>query len=289
MSDSQFAYLLIVPVMVAILAVTIYPTLYSVWVSFNEVDIRTMTWKFVGLHQYVKVLTDKDTYHGLKITAMYTLEVTLFSLIVSLVGALVLNEKFKGKAFLTVLVVLPWALSPYSAGVIWSYLYHTQFGLFNAILMNLGLGSSPFDFLTRELVVTCLAIAHAWQISPLGIYFLLASLQIIPEDLYKMAKIDRLGPLGRFRHVVFPYLTWPILIFLALVTAEAAKTFDLTYFLSNGGPGRASTSLIWEIYTQSFRILNLGYGAAQSWLLIFFITAISMVYFYLVFVRGRKI
>jgi ABC-type sugar transport system permease subunit len=207
-------------------------------------------------------------------------------MIVSILGALLLNEAFKGKGLLVALVILPWAVSTYAAAVVWRYMYSEQFGMFNTILT--GLGFDRQNFITERSVLPAIALAHTWQFAPLGIYFMLATLQVVPRDLYKLAKTDRLNVVKRFWYVTIPYLKGPILIFLVLVTAEAAKAFDIIYFISGGGPGTASHDLVFEIYKESFVNNNIGYGAAFSWILIILITGITLIYFWAIIGRRRK-
>jgi ABC-type glycerol-3-phosphate transport system permease component len=184
-------------------------------------------------------------------------------------------------------VILPWAVSLYATSIVWKYLYSPEWGFFNAVLLKLKIIDQPFDFLQADWAVLSVAFAHAWQISPLGIYFILATLQMIPEDQYKMAKVDRLGPFGRFRFVVLPYIKAPLLIVMVLITVEAARVFDTIFFLTNGGPGDVSTTLTWVAYRETFQKRAYGYGAAVGWLLVAFSLIITTVYFLLLFYRRK--
>jgi ABC-type sugar transport system permease subunit len=160
--------------------------------------------------------------------------------------------------------------------------------MFNAVLLKLNIIDSPINFLSETLAVPAVAIAHAWQIAPLGMYFVLATLQVIPEDLYKAAKVDRLSTFDRFRYVVFPYIKAPLLIVMVLVTVEAARAFDVIFFMTGGGPGDVSTTLTWEVYRVFYKNLQYGQGAALGWLLVLLTTIITMAYFLLLFWRRRQ-
>jgi multiple sugar transport system permease protein len=288
MSEQTFAYLLTVPVAIVLVALVIYPTAYSLWISLWDVNFTFNTWKFVGLQNYVDAFTSFETWDSVRLTITYVLWVTFISGVVGLGGALLLNETFPGKGALIALVILPWAVSTYAAAVIWRYMYNEQFGLFNTLLLGLGLKEKPVNFLTEAWVLPAIALAHSWQFAPLGMYFMLAALQVIPPDMYKLARIDRLGILGRFYSVTFPYLKAPMFIFLVLVTAEAAKVFDIIYFLSAGGPGTASHDLVYQIYTDSFVSLRIGVGAAEAWILMILITAITLVYFRFIMAKKKS-
>jgi ABC-type sugar transport system permease subunit len=290
MREGTFAYLLIVPVLLVLTAIIIYPTLYSLYISFNDVDVVTDSWDFIGLKNYADALTSVDVLHSILVTMQYTIWVTLFATLLAIGGALLLNETFKGKPLLSALVILPWSVSTYAAAVVFRFMYNPQQGLFNSILIHLGVVSldNPIQFIDERLVLISIAIAHAWQFAPLGMYFMLATLQVIPQDLYKAAKTDRLNIWGRFQHVIWPYLKTPILIYLVLVTAEAAKVFDIIYFMSGGGPGTASLDLVYNIYKETFVNRNLGYGAAISYILVAIIMVITTIYFLLITVWRKE-
>lgn len=288
LGDGQFATLLTLPVIVVLGLVVAYPTLYSLWMSFQRIDLIFGTTDAVGFANYRQALTSPEVWHSVRVTLLYTALVTIFAVAIAVGGALLLNERFRGRGFLMALVILPWAVSLYATAVVWKYIYSPEWGLLNAVLQQrLGLSDGPILFLSERGAVPALAVAHAWQIAPLGMYFVLATLQVIPEDLYKAAKVDRLGAFGRFRHVVLPYIKTPLSIVMVLITVEAARVFDIIFFMTNGGPGDASTTLTWDIYRQSFVNRNLGYGAAVAWILVVLTTIITTVYFLLLF-RNRE-
>jgi ABC-type sugar transport system permease subunit len=288
LGDGQFATLLTLPVIVVLGLVVAYPTLYSLWMSFQRIDLIFGTTDAVGFANYRQALSSPEVWHSVRVTLLYTALVTIFAVAIAVGGALLLNERFRGRGFLMALVILPWAVSLYATAVVWKYIYSPEWGLLNAVLQQrLGLSDGPILFLSERGAVPALAVAHAWQIAPLGMYFVLATLQVIPEDLYKAAKVDRLGAFGRFRHVVLPYIKTPLSIVMVLITVEAARVFDIIFFMTNGGPGDASTTLTWDIYRQSFVNRNLGYGAAVAWILVVLTTIITTVYFLLLF-RNRE-
>ena len=284
-TDAQFAYILIVPVLTILIVFYAFPIGYSFWLSLNRLNLTMGAQRFVGFSQYVKAVQDPAVRHAAWVTALYTLLVTILSLAVSLGAALVLNERFRGRTFLVAIVVLPWALSTYMAAVVWRHLISQQYGLINGILYALGFIHFYVAFLTPYTAVVVVALAHAWQISPLGIYFFLASLSVIPPDLYRVARLDRLGTVGRFRYVTWPYLRTAVLIIMVIVSVEAARAFDIIYFLTQGGPGNATTTLTWQIYQTTFTAFNIGYGSAISYLLVAWIFVVTTLYFLLLFRR----
>jgi ABC-type sugar transport system permease subunit len=283
LSEAQFAYLFILPLLVLLVALIIFPFTYSLWLSLRNVRFELGISQFVGLAQYARAFQDPRVLDAIIKTARYTVTVTVIASVVCLAAALLLNEKFHGKKLLATLVILPWGISTYAAAIIWRYMYFENIGFFNAILSRLGLISEPVVFLAPNLALTAVAVAHAWQLAPLGVYFILASLQVIPQDLYRAAKIDRLGVLGRFRYVTLPYIRNALLIILVLITVEAARVFDIIYFSTGGGPAGATTTLTYLIYIATFNNFDIGYGAALSYILLIIIFVVTFIYFLLLF------
>jgi multiple sugar transport system permease protein len=204
LTEGQFSLLLTIPLILALLIIVGYPVSYSIWMSLHHYEVIFNRIDYVGLQNYRDAFDDPEVWHAFRVTIYYTIVMTTFSLVIGIGGALLLNEKFRGRPFLMTVVILPWAVSLYATSIVWRYLYSPEWGFFNAVLLRLHLIDKPIDFLSQDRAVVSVAFAHAWQIAPLGIYFILATLQLIPEDQYKMAKVDRLGPFGRFRNVVLP-------------------------------------------------------------------------------------
>jgi ABC-type sugar transport system permease subunit len=279
LSENQFAYLFILPLVAVLLALFVFPFLYSLWVSFHNVRYEIGVNEFVGLSQYIRALKDPVVQEAILRTLEYTAMVTIMSTLISVSIALLLNENFRGKRWLATIVILPWGISTYAAAIVWRYMYFENIGFFNAILKQLNLITEPFVFLNPERALISVALAHTWQLAPLGIYFILASLQVIPNDLYRAAKIDRLGVIGRFRFVTLPYIRNALLIILVLITMEAARIFDIIYFSTSGGPAGATTTLPYQIYLTTFQHFDIGYGSAQSYILLAFLFLAGFLYF----------
>jgi ABC-type sugar transport system permease subunit len=272
-----FGLLLVAPVALLLVAIVIYPVAYSLYLSLVHTNPFTGVQRFAGVDNYQQVLSDPDFWHSTGLTVYYVVCVTVLASAVALGMALLLRERFVGRPVLMALIVLPWSLSTYAAGVVWRYVYSPQYGLLAAVAQQLGL--PPLDLLSKNTVIPALALVHAWQFAPLGAYFLLASLQVIPEDLYKLAKVDGMGILRRFRTITMPYIRLPFAIYVVLVGGQAAMAFDLIYFLTSGGPGGASQTLTYAIYQETFQDLSFGPGSAMSWILLLVVTALTAGYY----------
>ena len=278
---------MILPALVTLFLISAYPIFYSLWLSFNNIDLATETWKFVGLAKYSQAFNDWFVVKSMGTTIRYMLFVGTISVSTGVGIALLLNENFHGKRLLLTLAILPWAVSSYGTAIVWRYIYSSQIGLINSVLYQLGLVSDYVPLLTPKSALILVAVSHSWQLIPIGAFFVLASLQVIPEDLYRSAKVDGLGVIQRFRYVTWSYIRGTVAIFTVLVLSWASKVFDTLWFMAAGGPGTATTTLSFKIYDATFLKLDLGYGAALSIILYFLVAAIAIVYFQLV-TRGGK-
>jgi multiple sugar transport system permease protein len=287
MSEARFAYLFVVPVAVVLILLNLYPFLYSIWLSVHDVDLRLNIFEYTGLDNFRTALQSESVWHSLRLTIIYGAQVTVLSTVLSLGFAILLNERFYGRTFLATVMILPWAVSTYAAGIVWRFLLSTENGLFTAFLMSVGLTDRPANLMNIDTALTWIAIAHSWHLAPLGVFFMLATLQVIPQDMYRVARVDRLNAFGRFRFVTFPYLKTPLLIVLILNTLSAVNVFDLIYFTTGGGPGDATRVLTYEIYTQAFLNLRLGYGAAIGWLLLILVIVITILYIRVLYRKER--
>ncbi len=289
LSEAQFSYLFLIPLIAALLLIAVFPLAYTVWISFNRVpfSLSLSGWQFVGTENFARAVSDPTTRDALLVSLKYSVATTLLSLILSLASALLLNEAFRGRHLLMLLVILPMGLSRYGTAILFRYLLSTDIGMLNAILLELGLINERIQFVTTASAVFWVAVAHTWQMAPFGIGFFLAALQVIPPDMYRVARVDRLGLLGRFRHVTFPYLRGTIVATSVLFAIAGMQVFDIIYFLTNGGPAAASTTLTFLIYRQSYRAYDYGYGAALAYILMA-ILVVLIIGYYVSYMRQRR-
>ncbi|GBC69035.1 Inner membrane ABC transporter permease protein YcjO [archaeon HR01] len=279
LSDTAYALLLTIPLIILILSVNIYPIAYSFWLSLNDVSLLKRSIEFIGLQQYVKAFSDSVFKNSVIISIRFVAESVLLIVFLSVGIALVLNEKIRGLPILKVLVILPWALSEFAVAIAGRFFLDRNYGFLNALLLSLGLVKEPLYFLNPLNAVDWLAIFFAWNVSPIGAYFILSALQTVPEDLYKQARVDGASAFQRFRMVSFPFIRYSVLITAVLATILSASSVVLFFALTGGGPGFASTPVTLYAFRVYFNAQDFGYGAALSWLLLLSVIVASVVYF----------
>lgn len=283
MKDSRFALLVTIPVAIFLLAWVIYPISYSFWLSLNTFVVKhgELQAVFVGLQNYVTAVQDPAVQGSFLVTLEVDVGGIAMTVGMALAIALVLNEILPLSGFWKVVCLLPWAISDFGTGVAWRWIWEGGYGLFNGILTHLGFKSNVSGFVTTQTAIPVLWIAYAWHLAPLGAFFLLASLTVIPQDLYNAAKVDGARALDRFRRVTLPFIRYSLLITLVIATIFITDTIDEVLTITSGGPGDASTTMTYEIYTQTFVLYKLGYGAAISYLLLLFVIAFATSWFVL--------
>ena len=284
-SNLRFALLLALPVLVFLVLVVAYPLGYALWMSLHRIIFfGGYKARFVGGDNFIKVATDYNFWWSTWVTFRFTIESVVLSMLIGLGLALLLNRRMPMAGLLRTLVILPWCVSLYGTGIMFSYLVKGQSGILTSIAYLLGYPHA-INLITVEHVVDVLAVGNAWNMAPLVAFFLLANLKTIPSRLYDLAAIDRMSTLETFWHVTLPPLRFTLFVFTCITTVLSMKLFDYVFILAGGGPGTASATLTYEIYKISFKSLDLGRGAAMSFFLLAFILGST---FLLYLVWGRR-
>lgn len=285
LSNFQFALLLALPVILFLVLVVAYPLGYAGWMSLHQIvffgGYRT---NYIGFEHYAAMFADPRFWWSVWVTCRFTLESVILAMAIGLGLALVLNRPMRLAGLVRTIVILPWCVSLYGTGIMFAYLAQGQTGFVTAVAYFFG-ADRPVNFINQTWVIEVLALGNAWNMAPLVAFFLLANLKTIPTRLYDLAAVDRLSPLETFWNVTLPPLRFTIFVFTCITTVLSMKLFDYIFVLSGGGPGRTSQALTVEIYKSSFKDLNLGEGAAQSFFLLFLIVGSTLA---LYFLWGRK-
>jgi multiple sugar transport system permease protein len=272
------------PVVLLVALFTLFPLAYAAWTSVHGVQLtRPDARPFVGLDNYASVVGASGFTAAARNTLVFTLVTVPVVTALGLGVALLLNQRFPGSGLLKVLLLLPWSIPLVSAGIIWRLLLHGNFGALNGALVQLGITDGYVPWLSNpDLALWAVVIAHLWREFPLPAVLFLAGLQTVPASVLDAARVDGAGAWQRFRYVVLPMLRGPLLIVLVYETMIAIAVFDLVYVLTGGGPGTATTLISWLAYVVTFRFLDLGQGAALSFIISLAILLLIVVYMRLV-------
>lgn len=284
-----FAYAFVAPTIAVMLAIVAVPLAYSAYLSLNRTNPITKKWVFVGIDNYVNFLTNYEAWMAFGRTAYFTCVAVVFTTVLGIIMALVLNQRFPGRGIMRSIVLVPWAMAPVSVGVLWSFVYAGDYGALNGLLNDVGLSSWARPWLGDGFrAINLLALTHVWNQAPLTALIILSGLQSMPSNLHRAAMLDGAGAMQRFFSITIPWLKQSLLFVSILATINALMAFDIIWNLTRGGPGAATTVLAWLGYLYSFQFLRFGEGAAVLYILTFVSFALAVIYFFVFSPRKRK-
>ncbi|MGA2974653.1 MAG: sugar ABC transporter permease [Spirochaetia bacterium] len=285
-----FSLTLILPSLLIILALIVYPLVFSLVISFGKVGANFRNYQFVGFANYLAVLLNREIWHALLLTLEWILGVTVILMFVGMAGALLLNTGLRGQSIFRTLLLIPWAVPPVANGIIWLSILNKNYGALNGLLYQIGIiRDYSIGWLeTPTLAMASVIVAQVWKWSPFITLMILASLQSIPEELYESAKIDGAGFIRRFAYLTLPLLMPTLLLLTLLNLVWALNAFDLIYALTQGGPGNATKVIAYYIWKQTFSAAaDFGGGAALSYIIL--LISIGITFFYARVSRAKRV
>jgi ABC-type sugar transport system permease subunit len=269
------------PAFILLAAVFLYPMFSSLNLSLHRIELAK-PWigePFVWLSNYLKALTDSAIWVSLWRTFVFTVISVGLELVLGLVGAVLLNESFRGRGVARAMVIVPWALLTMTNGLMWRWIFNADYGILGTLCVKLGITDSRVVWLADPVwAMAAIIIADVWKMTPFMTLLLLAGLQTIPDELYESAEMDGAGHWQKFKSIALPLLKPAILVAIVLRTMGAFKVFDIIYVLTFGGPGDATDVITFHAYRESFRYFNIGYGSALSWLITIAVLGLVVVY-----------
>jgi multiple sugar transport system permease protein len=276
--ETVTAYLFLIPALVGLTVLTYGPLIAVFVLSFFNWR-GALTPSFIGIGNYIRLFT-KDPYFkdSLLVTGYFSVLAVIGSMIYSLAVAMLLNRKSPARGFFRAIFYLPYILPAVAVYIGWSWLYESNFGLFNYILNSIGIHKINF-IADPRLVVPSLAVIAVWLSGNLIVIFL-AGLQNVPRIYYEAAEIDGANAWQRFRHVTIPSMT-PIIFYnllMALVTNLQVVTPALA--LTSGGPGNSSMFMTYLMYRYAFKSSQLGYASAISFMFFIIVALFTGILFF---------
>jgi multiple sugar transport system permease protein len=271
-SERRLAFLLIAPAVVLMLAVTAYPIVYAVWLSLQRYNLATPDdTQFVGISNYVTVLSDGYWWTALLVTLLITVVSVAIEFVLGMALALVMHRTLFGKGVVRTAVLVPYGIVTVAASYSWYYAWTPGTGYLANLLPA---GSAP---LTEQLPsLAIVVLAEVWKTTPFMALLLLAGLALVPQDLLNAAQMDGAGPWKRLVKVILPLIKPAILVALLFRTLDAFRIFDNIYVLTQGANNTGSVSILG--YDNLFKAFNIGLGSAISVLIFLCVALIAFIY-----------
>jgi multiple sugar transport system permease protein len=268
---------------------TVYPLLYSAWISVQEYNLATGTWRFVGTDNYLQTFGDAAFWRSIRNTVQIATPSLLLETLFGLALALALDRiPFRGRTLLVSLLVAPMMIPGAAAAMAFSLLYAQQYGPLNALLS--AVAGRPVDIpwvSSVALAPYAVVIVEVWQKTSFVMLFLLAGLSLITTEVYDAAKVDGASPWQTFRFVTLPLLRTTLLAVVLVRLIDLLKMFDLPFVLTGGGPGVATEPVSMHIVQVGFQFFRMGAGAAQSLVLLLGVSLLGLGVVRLLGPRGR--
>jgi len=275
--ERHIAYLLILPTLLGIAIVNLYPVAYAFVISLQEKKLSTSGTKFIGLENYRRILTDPEVWNSIRLSLIFTATSVGLSFAIGLILALLLNRPLRGRGVIRSLFIIPWAIPAFVAALIWSWMFNDQFGIFSALLKHVGVAHPPI-WLDRHHALWALIAVMTWKSFPFQMVVLLAGLQAIPHELYEAASVDGASSWRRFRAITLPLLRPVAMVSVLLASINAFHYFAIPWILTHGGPSNATNVIAIAVYSIAFAAGDFGYGSAAAMLMFLFILAGSGLY-----------
>jgi trehalose/maltose transport system permease protein len=263
----------ILPALMLLLLVTVYPVFSVFYLSLQRKLLIFDISKFVGFDNYVFLLRDDRFWNAMKNTTYFTAASVSLELLLGLSIAMLLHRSFRLKGPARALVLIPWAIPTVVSAKMWEWMYNTDFGILNYLI------GSKVNWLGDPFwAINAAVFMDVWKTTPFVVILLTAGLQVIPRELYQAAKTDGAGSWEIFRRITIPLLKPVILIVLIFRTLDAFRVFDAVYVLTGGGPANTTETLSIYAYKVLFQTLQFGYGSTLSVVVFLCIGCISIFY-----------
>ncbi|AEG69395.1 sn-glycerol-3-phosphate ABC transporter permease UgpA [Ralstonia solanacearum] len=271
-------YALVAPQIAVTLVFFFWPAGQALYQSLLRQDAFGMNLDFVGLENFADLLADPNYLGSFKTTAVFAIGVTFVGLSTSLALAYFADRALRGATFYKTLLIWPYAIAPAVAGVLWSFLFNPSLGIVSFVIRKMGVDWNYV--LNGEQAMFLVVVIAAWKQISYNFLFFLAGLQSIPKSLIEAAAIDGAGPWKRFWSIVFPLLS-PTTFFLMVVNVVYAffDTFAIIDSVTQGGPFKATETLVFKVYQDGVRGLDIGGSAAQSVILMAVVIVLTIVQF----------
>ena len=271
-------WVLVAPQMLIVLVFFFWPASQAVYQSVLTEDAFGTSTEFVGLLNFERLWSDSTYLDSFKTTAIFSVLVAGFGLAIALLLAVMANGVIRGAGTYKTLLIWPYAVAPVVAGVLWVFMFSSPMGVISFALQSVGVEWN--HLLNSTHAMTLIVVAAVWKQISYNFLFFLAGLQSIPKSLLEAAAIDGASPARRFWTIVFPLLS-PTTFFLLVINVIYAffDTFGIVDAATQGGPGKDTAILVYKVYFDGFKAMDIGGSAAQSVVLMAIVVALTVLQF----------
>jgi len=280
-SDNTFAILMILPAVLVLVAVMVYPAIVAFESSFYRINTVTRAETYVGLRNYIRVLESPQFWDAFRRSLIWTAGAMTTQMICGIGLALILHKQIRGRSFVRGLVLFPYLVPAIVAVLVWRWIFSDTVGIANWLIMDvLHLSSRPIGWFDPNWVMMSVVIMSLWKYLPYWALFVLARLQTLPTELHEAAEIDGATRWQKFSYITLPWIMPVVIVLLVLRTIWAFNEFDMVYLPAGGGPLGTTTTVPVYIRSVAFELGDIGHAAAVAMVMLVMVAVLTNVYFW---------
>jgi multiple sugar transport system permease protein len=269
----------IIPALVIVGAVILFPWAFTLWMSTQQWQIGG-TQEFVGFDNYMRLAFDARFWDSMWHTLLYTALSVIAPLILGTAAALVFDSKIPLRGLMRGIFVMPMMATPVAVALVWTMMFHPQLGVLNYLLSLVGIPPQAWIY-EQATVIPSLVLVETWQWTPLVMLIVLGGLAAVPREPYESAEIDGATGWQKFIYITLPMVLPFMMVAVIIRSIDALKSFDIIYAMTQGGPGTASETINLYLYNVAFSYYDIGYGSAIAVVFFIVIVVMSLVLLYL--------
>lgn len=274
--DTFWAGLMILPALLGTFIFILIPVIGSFAISLCRWNLISPP-DFVGLDNYITLLSDQLFYDVLITTVIYAIAVVIFSITIPLVLAIALNEKIKGLVLFRTAYFLPVITPMVVAAIVWSWIFDPNNGILNFIIGQAGISNPPLWLFDNFWALVAIIIVSVWKNIGYNMIIFLAGLQAIPDSLYEAAEIDGATGFKKMLYITIPMLTPTIFFVCIMSTISSFQVFDLIYLMTGGGPENSTMVIVYWLFKNAFEFFKIGYASSIAYVLFIIILALTLI------------
>ena len=257
---------LLSPAVLVTLAIVFFPMIQTAWMSLhNYVLFRPKNFDWVGLQNYFNIFQDEVFWISLRHTILWIAITVPAQALLGLATALLLNQKFPWRPLARALIIIPWALPSVVIALMWVWIYDSNYGILNDLLLRVGILETSIPWLANpDTALYAIILTLTWQGFPFFAVMILAGLQSIPQSYYEAASLDGATPWRQFWHITLPGISGVLFTAILLRTIWVANSMDVIFVMTGGGPGYSTYTLPLYSFLEARTNLNFGYGSALA-------------------------
>lgn len=275
--DGMWAFVMLLPNLLGFLAFILLPVLATFVISFADWDLSE-NFSFIGLGNYQQLLMDEVFRKVFWNTLYFTAVSVPIGIALSLFLAILLNQKLRLIRFYRAAFFIPVISSMVAVAVIWQWIYNPQYGLLNYALSWLGI-QGPTWLTSTKWAMIAIIITAIWKNLGFNMLIFLAGLQSIPETYYEASEIDGAKWYAKFRHITVPLLSPTTFFVTVMAIITSFQVFDTVYLMTQGGPARSTSVLVYYVYQNAFQYFEMGYASAVAYVLFFVVLLLTLLQF----------